>query len=189
MKTIISILEKPVEPHERQDGIFYHPKDVSISWQIRPLPKTTNMYHYRDGIKERITELNVMVIRFPKHLKPEASSELYYALRTVFYFQWVEAGDDVELLLHEGLAVRVFWALAKEGIFRFSIKEYPNVKEARYFPVYQNSVKLWQKAVNVITITSCIPHLIVLTAIEEMEKKKKKKERLLEIEKESVETS
>ena len=179
MKTIIPLSEHHPFLDERQDGIFYHNKDVSISWQVRTISEGVQIRDGKASKNQRLTEMPFIVIRFPYHLKADFSSDLSLVLRRVFHFQWEKDGEYAELLLHEGLAVRVFRELEKEGIFKYVIKEYPNAKDARYFPMYRNSSRPLHFLINVATVLVGIPHVFVLVMKEERVRKKRNQFALL----------
>ena len=179
MKTVIPEYKELNDHWEKVDYIFHHGKDVSISRQVRPLAENANIY---SGIKsDPLTEMEFIVIRFPKHLKPDYSSDFYSSLRRVFYHQWEDAGDDIELLLHEGNSWRVLNGLEEAGVFRFDTKVYPNFKEGLYLPHYRYASKFWQKGLNFVTIVLSIPQvtgmLIKEVYVDRKEKRKNSKEK------------
>lgn len=172
MKTVIPEYAEPSPYHDRMDFIFHHGQAVSISRQVRPISQTTNMYNSIQQ-KDRMTEMEYIVIRFPKHLKPDYSSDLYLSLRAVFYHEWINAGDDVELLLHEGNMTRVLWELEKEGVFRMDMKVYADASQGLYLPHYRNPSRFWQKCLNVVTVTLSIPQAMGMLVKEVYDDRKK----------------
>lgn len=174
MKTVIPEYTEPCTYHDRMDFIFHHGQDVSISRQVRPISTTTNMYNSIRQ-KDRLTEMEFIVIRFPKHLKPDYSSDFYLYLRSAFYHQWEDDGDDVELLLHEGNIQRSLKGLEKEGLYRLDMKVHPDIRQGWYLPHYLDATRFWQKCVNFITILLSVPHGIGMLVKEVMDDRKEKR--------------
>lgn len=176
MKTVIPEYTEQNDHWEKVDYIFHHRKDVSISRQVRPIAEHTNIYNsISQNQKNRLTEMEFIVIRFPKRLKPDYSSDFYLDLRRAFYHQWEESGDDVELLLHEGNIQRALKGLAKAGVYRLDKKVYPDIREGLYLPHYRNPSRFWQRCLNFITISLSVPHGIGMLIKEAYDKRKEKR--------------
>jgi hypothetical protein len=174
MKTIIPYIGEPTYYQDKTDCIFYHDTNVSITREIRPVPEKLSAFSYIDGVETKLTEMSFIVIRFPKSIKEELSHDVYLRLRSVFHFQWGEAGDDVELMIHDGHpASGLFLELDENGLFRYSEKLHPCFKDARYIPYYRYPSTLLQKTVNFFSITTCIPHAIVLMIKDARDDKKR----------------
>lgn len=176
MKTVIPEYKEQNDHWEKVDYIFHHGKDVSISRQVRPIAKTTYMYNsIRQKDNDRLREMEFIVIRFPKRLKPDYSSDFYLHLRGAFYHQWEESGDDVELLLHEGNIQRALKGLEKEGVYRLDMKVYPDIREGLYLPHYRHANRFWQRCLNFITILLSVPQGIGMLIKEVYDDRKEKR--------------
>lgn len=88
LKTIIPELTEPDIYNERIDYIFRHKKEVSIFRQVSPLSENSRIFsgRYQDG-KSPLVEMELIVIRFPKTMKPDKPNELYRELQKTFHFQ------------------------------------------------------------------------------------------------------
>lgn len=173
MKTVIYEYKEPAPYHDKIDFIIHHGADISVSRQIRPLHAKMRMYS--GGDPEPLRELEFVVVRFPKSLKAELSTDFYMNLKRVFYHQWEDAGEDTELLLHEGNMGRALEGLAEAGVFRLDTKVYPDFSNGLYLPHYRNPTRLWQRGLNFVTITLSIPQGIGMLIKEESQKRKQAK--------------
>ena len=177
MKTVIPEFTEPTIYHDEMDYIFHHEPTVSISRQVRPLAETTYMYtSIGQEDSDRVREMELIVIRFPKHLEPDYSSGLYTALRSAFYHQWLDDGEYVELLLHEGNIIRALRELEKAGVYRLDMKVYADIRQGLYLPHYRYASRFWQRCLNFITITLSVPHGIAMLVKEVYDDRKEKRE-------------
>lgn len=174
MKTIIPYLGETTPHQDKTDCIFYHDNNVSITREIRSVPEKLSAFSYIDGVETKLKEMSFIVIRFPKSVKEELTTHVYKRLRDLFYFQWGEAEEDSELMIHDGHpASGLFLELEKVGLFRYSEKLYPHFQDARYISYYRYPSTLLQKTINFFSITTCIPHAIVLMIKDARDDKKR----------------
>lgn len=178
MKTIISYYEEPSLYQDKTDSIFHHDNDVSITREIRPLPEKVAIQRWVDGKETKLEEMSFVVIRFPKSVEKELPHSVYIKLNNLFYFQWGDAGEDSELMIHDGIqATGLFLELEKSGLFRYVEKVHPCLKDARYVPFYRYSTNLFQKTITFLGVVASIPHVIVIEIKESREAKKERKAR------------
>ena len=172
MKTIISYYEEPSLYTDKTDSIFYHDKDVSITREIRPLPKKVAIQRWIDGKETKLDEMSFIVIRFSKSVKKELPYSVFTSLHKLFYFQWGESGDNSELMVHDGIqATGLFLELEETGLFRYVEKVHPSLKDAQYVPFYRYSTNIFQKTITFLGMMASIPHVIVLATKESREAK------------------
>lgn len=176
MKTILPVNRNYGGTCERVDFIFYHDAEVSIVRALRPVAASTYLYKPIEHHKsERVQEMEFVVVRFPKHMKPNDPTALQSALSRLFYVQWQEVDEQtLELQLDGANLSKTFIELERAGIFRFALKAHADFSSGQYLPHYRQTACFGHHLVNVLTMTLSIPHVLGILVNDSRKRRKGK---------------
>lgn len=151
MKTVLPFRELR---ERKEQAVFYHGDEISITQEVRPLPPHWNSSQTRDGVEVPMTEMEFFVLRFPKEWRKNIESGAFGSGVKI----WNKLDSEWELLVPTyGYSSIVFNALARSGFFKYTDKTMPLPKEGLYLPYYQTPIRFFHFVCNFFTLLLSIP--------------------------------